>query len=270
MINSICMKHSSQTFIILMCLLGLLHQTVKAQYTTIEKHYQTVFYDKTLSCYKDTTCSIIFTLRDGRVVDASICVASYDREHVQAANISFNGNNMGTLDSFLKTIAKSKEKYKDWTETAVKNNVSNFSKDMENKTSIKKHRMEINFCYDSLWYQSMKSNDRGLPMPYISPRFRVDKGTCILEIGDPRAFGQRFNPKKRQGYIPSLWSALLTESIDRQTSGALTGLIAMQFRSEEQIQSFIDAFNIDAEITAAREEYQKKKARNDSINSLFK
>ena len=244
------MKHSSQTFIILMCLIGLLQQTVKAQYATIERHYQTVFYDKTLSCYKDTTCSIIFTLRDGRVVDASICVASYDREHVQAANISFNGNNMSTLDSFLKTIAKSKEKYRDWTETAVKNNVSNFSKDMENK--------------------SMKSNDRGLPMPYISPRFRVDKGTCILEIGDPRAFGQRFNPKKRQGYIPSLWSALLTESIDRQTSGALTGLIAMQFRSEDQIQSFLDAFNIDAEITAAREEYQKKKARNDSINSLFK
>ena len=86
------MKHSSQTFIILMCLIGLLQQTVKAQYATIERHYQTVFYDKTLSCYKDTTCSIIFTLRDGRVVDASICVASYDREHVQAANISFNGN----------------------------------------------------------------------------------------------------------------------------------------------------------------------------------
>ena len=264
------MKHSSKTVIILMCLIGLLHQTVKAQDATIERHYQAVFYDKTSSCYKDTTCNIFFTLKKGRVVDVSICVASYDREHVQAANISFNGNNIGTLDSFLKTIANSKDKYRDWTETAVKNNVLDFSKDMENKTSIKKHRMEINFCYDSLWYQSLKSSDRGLPMPFISPRFRVDKGTCILEIGDPQTLGERYNPRKRQGYVPSIGSAMLTESIDRQVSGARTGLIAMQFRSEDQIQSFLDAFNIDAEITAVREEYQKKKARNDSIDILFK
>ena len=260
----------NKVYSFLFVFLGLSHISAMAQNAVIERQYKTTYYSNALSCYKDTTCSIFFTIKDGRVVDASICVAAYDRVHVQAANISFNNNNISGIDSFLKTVSNSKQKYLEWSETAVKNKVLDFSKDMENKTSIKKHRMEINFCYDSLWYKTLKSNDRGLPMPYISPTFRVDRGICLMEIGHPRVLGERFSPKQRQGYIPSLWSAMITEAVDKQTAGAFGGLVAMQFRSEEQIQSFLDAFNIDDEILRLKREHQMKQAHKDSIDSLFK
>ena len=241
-----------------------------AQDSVIERKYHTTFYDKYLSCYRDTTCSIFFTLKSGSVSDVSMFVATYDRTHVQTAKISFNGNNLENLASFLKTLEKSKEKYLEWSKTARENNVAEFIKDMDNKSSIKKHRMEISFCYDSLWYKTLTSNDRGLPMPLISPVFKVDKGELLLEIGQSSVLGERFSPKQRTGYIPSIWSAILTETVDRPVSGARTGQIAIQFRNEDQILSFLDAFNIDNDVIRIRQEYKNKKNEQESLDELFK
>ena len=240
------------------------------QSAVIERKYNTTYFNEQLSSYKDTTCNVVFSISDGLVSAVSICVATYDRKHVQSANISFNGNNIENLNPFLKTLEKSKAKYREWSETARSNNVTKFSKDMGNNTTIKKHRMEFNFCYDSLWYKSLKSADRGLPMPLISPVFRVDNGECLIEVGKGRVTGERFSPKKREGYIPSVWSAIITDVIDPHTSVASTGLVAMQFRNEQQLQSLLNAFNINDELTQMRQKHKEKQEQDKAIDNLFK
>ena len=87
----------NKVYSFLFVFLGLSHISAMAQNAVIERQYKTTYYSNALSCYKDTTCSIFFTIKDGRVVDASICVAAYDRVHVQAANISFNNNNISDV-----------------------------------------------------------------------------------------------------------------------------------------------------------------------------
>ena len=264
------MHYILRVFLLSIGLISIAITEALGQNAVIERKYNTTYFNKQLSSYKDTTCNVVFSIRNGRVSEVSICVATYDREHVQSATISFNGNNIGTLNSFLKTLEKSKGKYQEWSEIVRSNNVSKFSKDMENKTTIKKHRMEFNFCYDSLWYQSLKSSDRGLPMPLISPIFRVDNGECLIEVGKGQVVGTRFRLKQRQGYVPSIWSAIVTDAIDPQSSSAMTGLIAMQFRNEQQLQSLINAFNIDAELTQIRQKHQEKQEQDKAIDNLFK
>lgn len=250
----------------LLTILLLSYSNSWSQNAVIERKFKASYYDDINLCYKDTILDVYHFVRNGKIDDITFCIGTYDRRYVRQAYISFNHNNLVNFYSFKKTLKAAKEKFGEWKKKAVENGVTDFTKDMDDKRNIKKHRLEYHFLYNNQWYSEIRSSHGSLPMWLISPVFKVTKtGECILEIGRPEISGECYNPK-----VTEIKAAIMEATGRTPVATATTYNIYLQFRTEEQIQSLLDAFEVEDEYQSIMQEHKQKQNRKDSIDTLFK
>lgn len=228
---------------VFLTLLGILN--IQAQTGSVRR----AFY---LYGYKDTpdTCFATLYLKNGDFTGLDLTLPCSDSGVSIFAQLE-TANRPNCLKDFVNMLSYVKEKYVEWEAIAKKNGVKNYSKEVgfyKNNPALFLQATKNNFTY----YQPSKI--AAICQEHVM--FNVDKN------GNPSIFmGWGDIPFTRtKGYKEGLLTSYpIKENITVRQ-------ICISFSSPSQLQSMIDALNIDT----AREILQKKNNSDKDLDSLFK
>ena len=106
------------------------------------------------------------------------------------------------------------------------------------------------------------------PVMTFTPYFIVEDGEAFVQMAFKSCDASR--PKDVQGYVPSLWSVVLTHAAGGDEETATFYKFGMAFYSIEEIQGLIDALDISNELQELKEKEHKEQKEKEEIDKLFK
>lgn len=228
---------------VFLTLLGILN--IQAQTGSVRR----VFYLKGYNSTPDTCFATLF-LEDGNFTGLNLNLACFDEGvSVQAGLETTNRPNC--LKDFVNMLTYVKEKYVEWEAIAKKNGVKNYSKEVgfyKNNPALFLQATKNDLTY----YQSSKI----AAIHEAHVMFNVDKkGNSSIFMG-----WEDVPFTRTKGYQEGLLTSYpIKENINVRQ-------ISINFKTPSQIQSLIDALNIDT----AREILLKKTNSDKDLDTLFK
>lgn len=224
-------------------ILGILN--IQAQTGSVKR----AFY---MTAYKDTpdTCFATLFLKDGKFTGLELTPLCYDKGVSILAELETE-NRPNCLKDFVSMLTYVKEKYVEWDSIAKKNGVKKYSK-------------EIGFYKNNpaLFLQATKDNNKYYQPFKIAAIHQVHVMFNVDNNGKTSVFmGWGDVPFERtKGYNAGFWTSYpIKEKIT-------VAQVCFGFKSEKELQSLIDALNIDT----AKEILLKKTNTDKNIDSLFK
>lgn len=232
--------------IILMMFLGILGTlNIQAQTGSVRR----AFY---MTAYKETpdTCFATLFLKDGKFTGLELTPLCYDKGVSILAELE-TANRPNCLKDFVSMLTYVKEKYVEWDSIAKKNGVKNFSKEIGTYKNN-----------PALFLQATKNNNKYFQTFKIAAIHEATVMFHANDKGETDAFmGWGDIPFERtKGYNAGFWTSYpIKEKIT-------VAQVCFGFKSASQLQSLIDALNIET----AKEILLKKTNADKNIDSLFK
>lgn len=242
---------------------------IKAQTGISTTHFVMDYYDPTSKQLRDTIGTVNVDFKDGKWYSIRIYPVISDNT-VANAHVSFSKGNNGNFAPFIETLRRIKTCFEEWSQTAKDNHVTDFSKTMiDKKKKIFGYKLFLHFQKNGEWYSS--KSDNGYPDTEFVPTFNVNhEGVPQFTLSGKEKYLGGWRYKQIEGYIPSVWSSVLTTATGKNRDyKAIGGRFAFDFSRPEQIQSLIDALDIDKCLKQLGEPTHTPEQR-DSIDQLFK
>lgn len=222
-------------------------------------------YNEITKQFCDSLFKTTFKMEKGKIVLVNIHLAFYDK-NIKDAWIRFDGKNVSSYMAFAKSLKAVRNKYKRWVEISKNNNVKSYKKVLEDDIPAIPN-VDVYFQHDDGNF-FVTPNYAG-PIMDFKPTFFVDeKGEPELDMAFSRVNAFRY--KKPEGYVPSLWSAVITSATRADQEGKRFVNFGLYFKTVEQIQSLIDALDVTKELQEYEDKASKEKQRKEEIDNLFK
>lgn len=229
--------------VVFLSLIGMLN--VMAQTGTVTRK----FYMKGYNNHPDTCLTTLF-INDGSFSGLNLTLSCFDKGVKIKAGLETK-NRPNCLTDFINELKFIKEKYIEWSSIAKENGVKKYSKEIgyyKNNPALFLQATKNGFEY----YQDMKI----AAIHEVHAMFNVDeKGECNVFMGWN---GIPFIRAK--GYN----EGMLTSYPIKETFSV--SQVCFNFNSEQQIQSLIDALNLET----AKSELLNKTEKDKNLDSLFK
>lgn len=248
---------------LLTCIVG--HCALNAQSTIIHKDFHMSAYNRTTNQFQDSIFKTTFKIDKGKVVLVNIHLAFLDK-YAKDAWIRFDGKNASSYQGFVTSLKAIRNKFRRWIEISKANNVKSYSKELKDDIPpIPK--VDIYFQYDEGDFY-VTPNYSGPTMGFVPMFFVNDDGKPDLEMAFARVNAYRY--KRPEGYVPSLWSAIITSATHADQEGRKFVNFGLYFDTVDQIQSLIDALDITKELQEFSNKASEEKQRKEEIDNLFK
>lgn len=212
----------------------------------------------------DTTLYVNYYFKKGRLAEVRIDFVSVDR-NVKSGYFMCTDNNIRNFINLRNALTSVIKKYEEWSKTAIDNKVDFFIKEFGSYENISFHR--IFKIKDKGIYTSMYG---GVSQPYteMTPSFlagNIDGKylTCVIMGGDG---GYIFQYKTPDGYVPSLWSGILTHASGADKDEIKHHRFGLMFYSIEDLQTLIDALDF----SSVKKEYDEWVNKKKNYDELFK
>lgn len=251
---------------IFICLLSssfILH--ISAQ--SFKKEFKVSEYDAKKKGYVERTMYVYITLDDGNLVSLSIEAPSHD-PNVEECWYYLGGSYLCEYNNLIVSLKSARNKYKHWLEATKNSKPTNYAQELID---------DIQPFPPIYALFRLKNDPKGVFLvskgkepcvrlaPYVSSD---DRGNKILFMGFDYLTGKR--DKEMEGWIPSLWSMLLTSAAGADKEERTIRNIIYQFNSVAQVQTLIDALDIKKEISQYNEKKKEEQKKNVTYDNLFK
>lgn len=232
--------------------------TIYAQ--TIVNKYNQAMWDNNANDYRDKPYDVYITFNNDKV-EYIIMKVNLSDKNVKFATVRLTNN--ADLDNLIKSLKSIRNKFRHWIETAEKNKVTDFKKqltdiyDMPQMTAVAMLEDGKSYTGEHIFFKPIFSvNDKGkinliMAMDLNMFRLTPSKYSAADVIKDFSLF-------------TLVASTIPTKEYERFHRLGFT------FSSVEQIQSLIDALDCKNKINDILQKKQSDKLRNDSIDKLFK
>ena len=236
---------------------------VSAKSQVIKKSFKASVYVND-STTRDTTLYVGYFFENDKIVEVHIDCINNDRD-VKSAYFFCASNNVTHYYYLRQALIKALEKYKEWSIVARDNHVTDYKKSIE----VDKKYLSFFIAYNHREKGTFTTMWSGIKYPTtdLDPVFYVTKGgLCYITLG---VFGANaFRPKNIEGYVPSIWSQILSEINNKDKEKLSFHNALLRFFNSDNLQSFIDALDGDKvklEYEEMAKERSKEKARKDAL-----
>lgn len=240
--------------------------SANGQERVIKKPFQTSI------CYwygnidRDTTLYVSYFFNEkGKLKEVHIDCVNSDK-NAEYGYFMCADSNIRNFINLREALIGIKGKFEEWSKIAADNNVDKYAKafgDYGEKLMF--HRI-INVKRKGV-YTSMFG---GIKSPYIdlTPVFNITKyqDKIYTSIGTGITSGNVFCYKDPGGYVPSLWSQLLTSASDADKEILEAHQSGLRFFNLKNLESFIDALDF----LSAKKEYDASVNKKKNYDDLFK
>lgn len=249
-----------QLLIAILLMLGLIQASAV---TKIYREYKSEVWSDSLSRFVVKNSKVTFYFEGERVKEVHINFPTGEKSPFSYGSFCYADVCLEKYKTLRSELIEAKKKYEEWSIIAKDNKVTSFSKEIVNAKG--RHYMHA-YTKDgsgmfSSYYGRVGYDSSRLPL-FIN--FVIDTEGPFLNM----AYGNvtLYRKKEIDGYIPSIWSAILTSVAGKDIEEVSIKKFGIYFRSSEEIQSLIDAL----EGTAALEDLRAKKKEDSKNEELFK
>ena len=210
---------------------------------TIVSTFNMGVYDVDEDCYKDAAYSCYKILRGEKLIYFSVQLMEHDP--VKKHSLLFLDNSEGDrplkqLKSLILTMEYLRDKYVEWTNTAMDNNITDYRKEFEG-CDLKKQTFYLSY-FDKQKNTSYISQTKF----FFTPMFHInDVGTCLLKLEQEDRKHLVGESAKAASYMAAQQRGdrqTIKEYLRNNKSHDRFQILGhLQFSSKEQVQSLIDA-----------------------------
>jgi len=213
------------------------------------------------SLYKDTTLFVNYFIENGKIKEVQIDCVNVN-PNVDKAYFMMGGKNYWHYWNLRKAMIKSAEKFDEWSKVAKDNNVTNYVKEIDEIKHLGFHAV---FHVKDKGYFTTMYNGIDFPFCELTPNFLVNSiGVSSIFLGHEGI--NAFQYKTPEGYVPSLWSLILSNASDANKEVYKFSRTFIRFLNTKSLQTFIDALNGEDVLL----EYNEKIKNNKKTDELFK
>lgn len=246
------MKRLLFLFLLCMSLSG-----ASAQDGVITKTFRTAVYDTiTRRVVRDSVFHVMHYVSGGSHTHTLIEMPCWDRKVKEVWMELDVRRHCDYYQDFVDYLTLAGKKYVQWSKTASENKVDSFSKRVK----------PVHRCFQKLVIIERDGKCFHADVE-ASVSYSIDPSSECLVFGWNRVVASRHT--KIEGYVPSFWSAVLTEASGAGKESKYFYNLIVQLDGPDNIQSLLDALDLSVELKAMREEHRKKKEAHDEVDRLF-
>lgn len=213
----------------------------------------------------DTTLFVNYYFKNNKIIEIHIDCLNNDID-VKSSYFMNCGDVVFFIKNWRISLIQALEKFDEWSKNAIEHKVVDFEKKFGNIKNVMTH------CVYDVKNEGIFTSMYGGPKYHykdMTPTFVVtSQGRPYIFIGSWA--GNAFQYEAPKGYIPSVWSMILTDAAGNNQKSYKFHVTGIKFYDNKNLETLINALDFDAVKLEYAEKIKGNKKKEELYNDIFK